>query len=100
MAGRKREFGIRLALGADGPRILRLVFRSAAMIVGWGTVLGVAGAYGLSRVIESRLYGVTPVDMISYVGAVALFSIVTVLACWAPGAAAVRVDPVATLRTE
>lgn len=100
VAGRKREFGIRLALGADGPRILRLVFKSAALIVGWGTLLGVAGAYGLSRVIESRLYGVAPVDMISYAGAVALFSIVAVLACWVPGAAAVRVDPVATLRTE
>lgn len=99
-AGRKREFGIRLALGADGRRISRLVLRSAATIVVWGTLFGLAGAYGLSRVIESRLFGVAAVDVTSYVAAVALLSVVAVLACWVPGAAAVRVDPVDTLRAE
>ena len=100
VASRKREFGIRLALGADGVRISRLVFKSAATIVFLGTLLGLAGAYVLSRVIESRLFGVEAVDVTSYVAAVALFSVVAVLACWVPGAAAVRVDPVDTLRTE
>ncbi len=100
LAGRKREFGIRIALGADGLRISRLVLRSAATIVVWGTLFGLAGAYVLSRVIESRLFGVAAVDVTSYVAAVALFSVVAVLACWVPGAAAVRVDPVDTLRTE
>ena len=100
VAGRKREFGIRVALGADGPRISRLVFRSATTIVVWGTLLGLAGAYVLSRVIESRLFGVEAVDATSYIAAIALLAVVAVLACWIPAAAAVRVDPVATLRLE
>ena len=100
VAGRRREFGIRLALGADQARIARLVFGSASAIVTVGTGLGLVGAYGLSQVLASRLFGVPALDAASYAGAALLLGTVALLACWAPARAAVRVDPVATLRQD
>ena len=97
---RKREFGVRLALGADSARILRLVLGSAVTIVAAGTALGMLGAYGLSRLLESRLFGVETFDLTSYAGAAALLAGVAALACLAPARAAVGVDPVDTLRQE
>jgi len=97
---RKREFGIRLALGADSARIMRLVLGSAVTIVAVGTALGMLGAYGLSRLLESRLFGVETFDLTSYIGAAALLAVVAALACMAPARAAVGVDPVDTLRQE
>jgi putative ABC transport system permease protein len=100
VSARMREFGVRLALGADGWRIVRLVARTAAVIVGTGTVLGLGGAFVLSRAIESRLFGVTAVDFTTYAAATALFAGIALLACWTPAVAAVAVDPVRTLRQE
>jgi predicted lysophospholipase L1 biosynthesis ABC-type transport system permease subunit len=100
VTGRRREFAIRSALGADSTRIGNLVFRSAATMVVLGTALGLAGAYGISTLIESRLFGVEAVDPGSYLGAAGLLAAVAFLACWIPARAAVRVDPVATLRQE
>ena len=100
VANRRREFGIRLALGADGGRIAVHALRSAATIIGSGTILGLMGAYGLSRLIENRLFGVESVDAASYVVAVAMMAVVASVACWIPAAAAAQVDPVATLRPE
>ena len=100
VAGRKREFGIRLALGANGARIMRLVLASAVTIVTVGTALGLLGAYALSRVLESRLFGVEAVDATSYIGAAALLALMAVLACLVPARAAMCVDPVAALRQE
>ena len=97
---RKREFGIRLALGADSAQIMRLVLGSAVTIVAAGTALGMLGAYGLSRLLESRLFGVETFDLTSYAGAAALLAMVAALACLAPARAALRSDPVATLRQE
>lgn len=100
VAGRVREFGIRLALGADGSRIARLVLRDATTIVVSGTVLGLAGAYLLSSVLESRLFGVERIDPVSYASAVLLLAAVATLACWKPARSAARVDPVETLKVE
>ena len=100
VAERRREFGIRLTLGADGGRIVALALRSAVSIVVGGTLLGLGGAYGLSRLIESRLVGVEPLDTASYLAAIGLLTAVSATACWMPAAAAARVDPVATLRLE
>jgi predicted permease len=97
---RKRELGIRVALGADRARILRLVGRSAMLIVTTGTVLGLGAAYALSRVLRSWLFEVEPVDLASYSGAAALLVLVAVVACIAPARAALGVDPVETLRQE
>lgn len=100
VANRKREFGVRLALGADGARILRLVGRTAVTIVVGGAALGLPAAYALSRVLENRLFGVEAFDIASYGGAALLLSLVALSACAAPARSALAADPVATLREE
>jgi ABC-type antimicrobial peptide transport system permease subunit len=100
VAGRRREFGIRLALGAERGRIARLVVRYATQIIGAGIVLGLLGGYALSTVLESRLFGVEPLDVASYAGAALLFAVVAAAACWIPTLAAMRVDPVTTLKEQ
>lgn len=100
VAGRSREFGVRMALGAGGERIVALVARYAGSIVIVGTALGLAGGYALSQVLESRLFGVQPLDPVSYGAAVALAVATTALACWAPTRRAVSVDPARTLGAE
>lgn len=98
--GPERGSAIRLALGADGQEIAGLVARYALGIVAFGTVAGLAAAYGLSRLLESRLFGVAPADPASYAGSALLFAAVAAVACWAPTRSAMRVDPVVTLRSE
>jgi predicted permease len=98
VAGRRREFGIRMALGADGKRLRALVLRSAALVVAIGISAGLASAAALSRVIESRLFGVEAVDLASYVGSAGLLVAVALLACWLPARSAMTTDPAATLR--
>jgi ABC-type antimicrobial peptide transport system permease subunit len=100
VAGRRRELGIRLALGADGSKIAGLVAWYALGIVGLGTATGLAAAYGLARPVESRLFGVAPTDPASYAGSALLFAAVAAAACWSPTRSALRVDPVVTLRSE
>jgi hypothetical protein len=99
-AGRTREFGIRLALGARTSRIAGLVLEDALRVVLVGTFAGLLGAYLLSRVLESRLFRVTPLDAMSYGGAVLILAAVATLACWTPARNATQVDPVETLRQE
>ncbi len=100
VAGRRREFGVRLALGAEARNIASVVLRQAASIVGAGTVLGLGGAWALSRVLRSRLFGVAPEDPASYGTAALLFAVVAAAACWIPTRRAMRVDPAVTLREE
>jgi len=98
VAQRRREFGIRMALGAEDRRIARLVLGDAATIVAVGTAAGLLGAYMLSILLANRLYGVAPVDPTSYAAAAGLFALVAAAACWIPTRAAMRADPVETLR--
>jgi len=98
VAGRRREFGVRIALGAEGTSIAGLVSRYAGAILGLGTLLGLAGAYALSVVLRNRLFGVEPLDVESYLLAALLLASASVLACWVPTASAVRVDPITTLK--
>jgi hypothetical protein len=98
VAGRRREFGIRMALGADGKRLRALVLRSAALVIALGVSTGIAAAAALSRLIESRLFGVQAMDLGSYAGAAGLLALVALLACWVPARSAMTTDPVATLR--
>jgi len=97
---RRRELGIRRALGADATRILRLLGASASGMVALGSVLGGLVAYALSRVLESRLFEVGALDPLSYLSAAVALAAVAVATCLAPARAALRVDPVATLRQE
>jgi ABC-type antimicrobial peptide transport system permease subunit len=100
VAGRKREFGIRAALGADGRRLGVLVLRSAVVMVGLGISTGLIAAMSFSQVIQSRLFGVEAVDVAAYIGATALLASAALLACWMPVRSATRTDPVATLRKD
>jgi ABC-type antimicrobial peptide transport system permease subunit len=100
VASRKRELGIRVALGADAVRILKLVTRSAAAIVLGGVAAGLLVAYPLSSALQSRLYGIEPLDPVSYGTAALALGLVALLACLAPAREALRADPVAVLREE
>jgi putative ABC transport system permease protein len=100
VAGRRREFGIRIAVGADGAHIGKLVLQTAVWIVLFGTAFGLAGAYYLARLLESRLFGIAAVDAASYAGAAGLLALVATLACWIPTRSAMKTDPVATLKAE
>jgi putative ABC transport system permease protein len=98
VASRTREIGIRMALGADRRRILEMVLRQAAILVGTGAVLGLAGAFFMSRLIESRLFGVEPLDPLMHVAGATLFVLVAFAAAAVPTRAASRVDPMVALR--
>lgn len=65
-----------------------------------GTAAGLAGAYALALLLESRLVGVPALDPASYAGAAGLLAVIAALACWLPARAAARVDPAGTLREE
>ena len=100
MEQRRREFGIRLALGADPAAVGWLLVRQAATLVGAGLAIGLAGALALGRVLGGLLYGVRPADPATF-AAVALV-LVAVAACTSVVAArrATKVDPLEALRAE
>jgi putative ABC transport system permease protein len=92
--------GLRSALGASTGAILRLVIGGGLARVGLGLVIGVAGAFALTRTMKSLLFGVGPADPWS-MGAAALgLFLVAVLACYVPARRATRVDPMVALRYE
>jgi predicted permease len=96
---RTREIGIRLALGAGGRDVLRLVVGNGAKLIGAGIALGLAASFALQRLVASLLFGVTAADVSSGV-AVALLATVALLACYLPALRATHVDPLSALRQE
>jgi putative ABC transport system permease protein len=100
IAQRTREFGVRLALGAQKADVLGLVLRSGAGATALGLVAGVAGSLFVTRWIESLLIDVPRVDPISYAVAAALFALIALAACWIPARRATNVDPIVALRYE
>ncbi|OLC46018.1 MAG: hypothetical protein AUH43_14870 [Acidobacteria bacterium 13_1_40CM_65_14] len=99
VAQRTREIGIRLALGAGGSDILRLVVGNGARMIGAGIVIGVVAAFALQRLVSSLLFGVTAADAVSLF-AVALLAAVALAACYLPALRATRVSPLNALRYE
>jgi len=97
---RTREIGVRMALGAVQGDVVWLVMREVLMLVGTGVVLGVAGAWGLGRLISSQLYGVTAHDPVSIAAAATLLAAVALIAGYVPAWRATRVNPVLALRYE
>jgi predicted permease len=95
---RRREIGIRRALGAGGPEVTRLVVVQGIAPVLVGLLLGMAASAGLSRVIAGYLWGVTPTDPTTLAAVAAILLGVALLASWIPAREAVRVDPVRTLQ--
>ena len=98
VADRSQEIGIRLALGAPRPAILRMILSQGASLAVAGIALGVIAALFLTRFLESVLYGVTAMDPITFVAAPLLLSAVAVLASLSPARRASRLDPVQTLK--
>jgi ABC-type antimicrobial peptide transport system permease subunit len=94
---RRREIGIRIALGSTGGGIVRLVFREGIVLVAGGIVLGVAGAAALRQVISGQVYGVQPLDPAVLTVVVALFALVGLGACVMPARRALSVDPALVL---
>jgi ABC-type antimicrobial peptide transport system permease subunit len=97
---RRREMGIRLALGAQRSAVLRLVIGQGMRLTLIGSVLGVGGALAASRLIESQLYHVKTTDPLTIAMTVLLLLAVTLLACWVPARRATRVDPLVALRCD
>lgn len=97
---RTREFGIRMALGAQSADVLRMVAANGLKIVGGGIAIGLAGAAMLTRSLGSLLYGVKPGDPITSVAAPAVLALVALGACALPALRASRVNPAEALRQE
>jgi predicted permease len=100
VACRTREIGIRMALGAQPGDILRSVVSRMAVLVAAGIAVGLAAAYGLSRLLGSMLYEVGSADPFSFAGACLLLGVVAALAAYLPAQRATQVDPVVALRYE
>jgi ABC-type antimicrobial peptide transport system permease subunit len=100
VAGRTREIGVRVALGASSARVLGMVMKEGMVLSGLGLLIGVALGAGLSRFASSLLVGVRPTDPLTYVGMALLLAAVTGLACLVPARRASRVDPMVALRAE
>jgi predicted permease len=97
---RRREIGVRMALGADRRDVLRLVLTRALRIVVAGLIVGLAGAAGVTRVLQTFLFGVTPTDPIAFTMVTLLLMAVGLMAAWLPARRATRIDPCAALRAE
>jgi putative ABC transport system permease protein len=100
VAQRTNEIGIRLALGAQSRDVLLMVVRQGSMLILVGLVFGLAGAYALTRLIASLLFGVTTKDPLTFVAVAVVLAVVALLACYIPALRATKVDPIEALRCE
>jgi putative ABC transport system permease protein len=99
-AQRTREIGVRMALGAQPREILGLVIGQGMRPVIAGIVIGLGGALGVTRFMKQLLFGVAPVDALTFTVVVLIVAAVGLIACWIPARRATRVDPLTALRAE
>jgi ABC-type antimicrobial peptide transport system permease subunit len=97
---RRREIGIRLALGAQAREIRGLFVRRGLVLVGVGVAIGLGGAAAFTRVMQSLLFGISPLDPVTFTAMPVVLAAAAVLASYLPARRAVAVDPVETLRAE
>jgi ABC-type antimicrobial peptide transport system permease subunit len=95
-----REIGVRIALGANRPQVLRMVVGNGMGLVVIGLLLGTGAALALTRLIGTLLYGVTPSDPLTYLAAALTLAGAALIACLMPAWRAARIDPAVTLRNE
>jgi ABC-type antimicrobial peptide transport system permease subunit len=97
---RTREFGIRMALGAQTRQVLASVLAEGAVLAAWGLGLGFAMSVALGTAVRGALFGVSPIDPLTYATVFALLTVVSLVASYGPARHATRLDPVQALRQE
>ena len=97
---RRREIGIRMALGAERGTVLNSIMGQGLRLTAIGLGVGLAAAFGLTRLMESLLFGVQPSDPTTILAVVASITLIAAIACYLPAYRATRVDPVVVLRQE
>ena len=100
VAQRTNEIGIRLALGAQSRDVLLMIVKQGGWLIVFGLAIGLAGAYALTRLMESLLFGVTAKDPFTFAAVAGLLAFVALLACYVPAWRATKVDPMEALRCE
>src|SRR6185295_6273956 len=97
---RTHEIGIRMAIGAQPRDVFRMVLGQGMLLAIIGVILGLIGAFGLTRLMATMLFGVEPTDPATFMAISVLLTVVALVACYIPGRRATRVDPVESLRYE
>ena len=97
---RQHEIGIRLALGAAGGDVIRLILGHGLLLTVIGLGIGIAGALALSSFVESLVWGIQPTDPLTFVGVTLVLAAAALAACFFPAYKASRADPLQTLRAE
>jgi len=95
---RAREIGVRMALGAEGGRVQKMVVLQGARVVGLGVAIGVLAAFGLTRLMSGLLFGVAPLDPTTFISVAALMMAVGLMASWLPARRASMIDPILSMR--
>jgi hypothetical protein len=94
----RREIGLRMALGANPSDLLRLVISRGILLTAGGIIIGAIAAFGLSHLVTSQLYGISPHDPIAFLSALLIMAVVALLACFFPAWRAMHIDPADVLR--
>jgi putative ABC transport system permease protein len=97
---RRREIGIRMALGAQKHEVLKLIVRQGMGLVVLGAGAGSITAFNLTRLVSSQLFGVKASDPLTFIGVTLLLAGVALVACWIPARRAAKIDPMTVLRQE
>jgi putative ABC transport system permease protein len=97
---RLQEIGIRIALGATARNVLSMVMLQGARLAVFGVVAGLLGAFALTRLMSSLLFGVRPFDLVTFGTGVVVLAALVLTACWLPARRATKIDPAIALRYE